>query len=90
VKREEAARRADALNDRISEVSEKLDSLVDIVKQEVVALDEAFLLGLVPAFLRVKEGFDGLDHVIREGFDLFGFGRFRLPRRETEVLDSFN
>jgi len=41
--REEAARRADALNDRISEVSENLDSLIDKVKHEVVVLDEAFL-----------------------------------------------
>jgi colicin import membrane protein len=41
--REEAARRADALDDKIAEVSENLDSLVDKVKQEVIALDEAFL-----------------------------------------------
>ena len=41
--REEAARRADALDDRIAEVSENLDSLKDKLKQEVVALDGAFL-----------------------------------------------
>ena len=41
--RDEAARRADVLNDRISEVSENLDGLLDKVKQEVIALDEAFL-----------------------------------------------
>jgi flagellar biosynthesis/type III secretory pathway protein FliH len=41
--REEAARRADALNARISEVAEKLDSLEDNIKQEVIALDNAFL-----------------------------------------------
>jgi hypothetical protein len=41
--KEEAARRADALDDRISEVSENLDSLADKVKREVIALDEAFL-----------------------------------------------
>jgi flagellar biosynthesis/type III secretory pathway protein FliH len=41
--REEAARKADALNDRISEVSENLDSLEDKVKREVIALDDAFL-----------------------------------------------
>jgi flagellar biosynthesis/type III secretory pathway protein FliH len=41
--REEAARAAGALGDRITEVSEKLDSLEDRVKQEVISLDEAFL-----------------------------------------------
>ena len=41
--RDEAAKRADALNDRISEVSESLDNLEDKVKQEVIALDESFL-----------------------------------------------
>src|SRR4030042_474074 len=41
--RDEAAKRADALSDRISEVSENLDSLEDKIKQEVIALDEAFL-----------------------------------------------
>jgi uncharacterized phage infection (PIP) family protein YhgE len=41
--KEEAAKRADALDDRIAEVSENLDSLVDKFKQEVIALDEAFL-----------------------------------------------
>jgi len=41
--RDEAARKADALNDRISEVSGDLDNLMDKVKHEVIALDEAFL-----------------------------------------------
>jgi uncharacterized phage infection (PIP) family protein YhgE len=41
--REEAARAADALGDRITEVSENLNSLEDKVKQEAVSLDEAFL-----------------------------------------------
>ena len=41
--REEAARRADALNERITEVSGNLASLEDKVKQEVIALDDAFL-----------------------------------------------
>jgi flagellar biosynthesis/type III secretory pathway protein FliH len=41
--REEAARAADALGDRITEVSENLNSLEDKVKQEVIALDDAFL-----------------------------------------------
>jgi F0F1-type ATP synthase membrane subunit b/b' len=41
--RDEAARAIEALNNRISEVSEQLDSLIDKVKHEVIALDEAFL-----------------------------------------------
>jgi len=41
--REEAARKADALNARIDEVSENLASLEDKVKQEVIALDDAFM-----------------------------------------------
>jgi colicin import membrane protein len=41
--RDEAIRRADVLDDRISEVAEKLDNLEDRVKQEAVALDDAFL-----------------------------------------------
>ncbi|MBN1692738.1 MAG: hypothetical protein JW845_04190 [Dehalococcoidales bacterium] len=41
--KEEATRREDVLDDKISEVTENLDALVDKVKQEVVALDEAFL-----------------------------------------------
>lgn len=41
--KKEAAGRADILDDRITEVSENLDSLVDKLKQEVIALDEAFL-----------------------------------------------
>ncbi|MFA5308650.1 MAG: hypothetical protein WC370_04075 [Dehalococcoidales bacterium] len=40
--REESARKADALNDRINEVVENLSSLEDKVKQEVIALDDAF------------------------------------------------
>jgi len=41
--REEAAKRADALNDRINEVAENLAGLEDKVKQEVIALDDAFM-----------------------------------------------
>jgi DNA-binding NtrC family response regulator len=41
--RNEAARAAEMLGDRIFELSEKLDSLEDKVKQEVIALDDAFL-----------------------------------------------
>ncbi len=41
--KEEATRREDVLDDRISEVLENLDSLADKLKQEVIAIDEAFL-----------------------------------------------
>jgi flagellar biosynthesis/type III secretory pathway protein FliH len=41
--RQEAARAADALSDRINEVSENLANLEDRVKQEAISLDEAFL-----------------------------------------------
>jgi hypothetical protein len=41
--REEAARAADALRDRINEVHEHVCSLEDMVKQEAIAVDDAFL-----------------------------------------------
>lgn len=41
--KDEATKATDTLNDRISEVSEMLDSLEDKAKQEAIALDEAFL-----------------------------------------------
>jgi hypothetical protein len=41
--RDEAARAADALNDRINEVSERLDCFEEKAKQEAIALDDAFL-----------------------------------------------
>jgi uncharacterized phage infection (PIP) family protein YhgE len=41
--RDEAARADDVLNDRITEVAEKLDSLEEKAKQEAIALDGAFL-----------------------------------------------
>ena len=41
--REDATKATDALNNRITEVIEELDDLTDKVKQEVIALDEAFL-----------------------------------------------
>jgi CelD/BcsL family acetyltransferase involved in cellulose biosynthesis len=41
--KDEAARRANALDDRISEVAGNLDNLEDRVKQEAIALDDAFI-----------------------------------------------
>ena len=41
--RDEAARITDALSDRISEVSERLDGFEEKAKQEAIALDDAFL-----------------------------------------------
>jgi|WetSurMetagenome_2_1015567.scaffolds.fasta_scaffold229668_1 hypothetical protein len=41
--KEEAIKRAEALDARIDEVTESLASLEDKVKQEVIALDDAFL-----------------------------------------------
>jgi hypothetical protein len=41
--REDAAKAADALNDKICEVSERLDNFEERAKQEAIALDDAFL-----------------------------------------------
>ena len=41
--RDEAARAADALRDRIQEVHEHVCNLEDMVKQEAIAVDDAFL-----------------------------------------------
>jgi hypothetical protein len=41
--RDEAAKAADALNDRILELSERLDCFEENAKQEAIALDDAFL-----------------------------------------------
>jgi uncharacterized coiled-coil DUF342 family protein len=41
--REEAARAADALRDRIEEVHEHVCNLEEMVKQEAIAVDDAFL-----------------------------------------------
>jgi hypothetical protein len=41
--KEEAARKAEALDARIDEVVENLNGLEDKIKQEVIALDDAFL-----------------------------------------------